>query len=149
MWQRQSYLNSEHPVRWGPTWSWHSTHTSVALETCVPGVTAEMLIHTHSNMCQILLVITTLTLSWGAFTGGTLVWDPVLKRTRPQMTALVCARQIKGFTKMCLASAGGQSDTCAPGRSQNNRCTPAAQRGEKANGATPAHTHTHLYKDFL
>lgn len=110
--------------------------------------------YTHSNTCQLLPVITTVTLNWRVFTGGMFVWDPVPKRTRPQTTAFVCARQIKGFTKMCLASAAGQSDTCAPGRSQNNRCTPAAQRGEKARSHTCRRTHvlthTHTpYKDFV
>lgn len=40
---------------------------------------------------------------------------------------------------MCLASAGGQSDIGTPGRSQNNRCTPAARRSEPH---LQAHTHT-------
>lgn len=58
--------------------------------------------YTHSTTCQILPVITTLALNWRASTGQMLVWDPVLKRTRPQMTACVRTRQIKGFTKDLL-----------------------------------------------
>lgn len=90
-----SYLNSERPVRWGPTWSWRSTHTSVALETCVPGVTADMLIHAQYHVPNI-------TSHYDASAKQMLVWDPVLKRTRPQMTACVRARQLKGFTKDLL-----------------------------------------------
>lgn len=34
---RGSYLHISLPEQWGPTWSWHSIHTSVALGTYGPG----------------------------------------------------------------------------------------------------------------
>lgn len=67
-----------------------------------------------------------------------------LKRTGPQTTAFGRAKQIKGLTKMCLASAGGQSDTR---RQAGVKITDVRllRSGEKRQMEPHLHTRTHTF----
>lgn len=106
--------------------------------------------YTHSTTCQILPVITTLALNWRASTGQMLVWDPVLKRTRPQMTACVRTRQIKGFTKDLLKCVwhlpvGNRIQA----RQAGVKITDVRLlQGDRSHTCRHTHTHTHLV-EFL
>ena len=137
-----SYLSSGHPVRWGPTWSWHSTRTSAALERCVPVVT------------DISCKAVPNSKSW---TPSLMYWTVIPNYTAPhQMRAYV---YIQGRLKdlwQCvwhlLLGNWIQAGTGGEPESQNNRCTPTLHHkitDTITKGVTVRCTSTHTFTGTL